>query len=79
MSQPALSAPEFDLFPSPTPLPQTAVPILAFSQSGEGETEVPAVTARDGNCLMGLGFAIGIEAGALLCLYGTWLALRILR
>jgi hypothetical protein len=79
MSQPALSAPELDLFPSPTPPPRSATPVLVFPLCDEQETELPGTTARDGNCLKGLGFALGIEACAALCLYGTWQVLQTLR
>jgi hypothetical protein len=79
MSQPALSASESNLLPSPTPHSRCATPVLIFPQSEERESELRGATARDGNCLKGLGFALGIEACAALCLYGTWQVLQTLR
>jgi hypothetical protein len=79
MSQPALSASELNLLPSPTPHSRCATPVLIFPQCEEPDTELPGTRARDGNCLKGLGFALGIEACAALCLYGTWQVLQTLR
>lgn len=79
MFQPALSAPDYDLLPSPSPIPRPGAPVLAFPQCDERETALPDATTRDGNCLKGLGLALGIEAGAAICFYGAWLLLRILR
>jgi hypothetical protein len=79
MSQPALSTSVFDLLSSPTPTLHSAPPVLVFPQCGEWKAELPGASARDGNCLKGLGFAFGIEVGAALCLYGAWQVLQIFR
>lgn len=79
MSQPALSAPDFNVFPSPTPISRPAPAILAFPQPDERETPLPDATSRDGNCLKGLGFALCIETGAALCFYGAWQLWQIFR
>jgi len=72
MSQPALSRPEFDILPSPSPISRPAARVLTFPQLDARESALPDATTRDGNCLKGLGFALVIEAGAALCLYGAW-------
>jgi hypothetical protein len=72
MTQSALSAPNFDIFPSPGPTSAPAATMLAFRQAGERQTPLPDATSRDGSCLKGFGFALGIELGAALCFFGAW-------
>jgi len=79
MSQPALFPPEFDFLPSPSPTLRSASTVLTFPQTEDRETPLADGAAGGGSCLKGLGFAVGIEAGAALCFYGAWQLWKILR
>lgn len=80
VTQRALTLPGIETFPPPAHTAQSAATLLVFPTSEESETDdLPESIARDGNCLKGLGFALGLEAGAALCVYGAWQLWQILR
>lgn len=68
-----LTAADADALCRPAPSPDTPSPFALFRSVRRAQLD------NDGDCLVGLGFALGIEATAAILAFGAWVLLRAMR